>query len=210
MTDEKTFPPLLNHIEQFLTLLDNLRTVAGDQPKRLAAFYSQSSAVREAAEKLQECERELKYNLEWFGRKRLGPVASRFEQAWAEYQDRWAPAIAYGSFYERLEKRNAPTASSFRELNPYSPEVGRGLMSRSDQEEPDPDRDEFFDPVRHDGGDAVALGVDHWRGEVHRAKVVAKNARFRSTPILSVTRRTMRLYFSSGAVISLVGTTTSL
>ena len=41
MTEEKTFPPMLNQIEQFLTLFENLRTVAGDEPKRLATFYSQ-------------------------------------------------------------------------------------------------------------------------------------------------------------------------
>jgi len=105
MTEEETFPPILNHVEQFLALFDNLRMVAGDEPKRLATFYSQSSAVREAAERLERCERELEYNLEWFGRKRLGPVASRFEQAWAEYQDHWAPAIGYGSFCELLERK---------------------------------------------------------------------------------------------------------
>ena len=175
MTEEKTFPPVLNHTETVLALFDNLRKVAGDEPKRLATFYSQSSTVREAAEKLQECELELKYNLEWFGRKRLGPVASRFEQAWAEYQDQWAPAIAYGSFCETLGERSASHAAEFRELNPYNPDLGRNLylMRRPEQEKLDPDRDEFLDPVRHDGGDALALGVDHWRGEVRRAKLIA-------------------------------------
>jgi hypothetical protein len=39
---------LLNQFEQFLALFENLKTVAGE-PKRLATFYSVSSAVRDAA-----------------------------------------------------------------------------------------------------------------------------------------------------------------
>jgi hypothetical protein len=174
MSEEGTFLPILDHIEQFRALFENHKTVAGSEPKRLATFYSQSSAIRDAAEKLAESAGELTYNLEWFGAKRLGPVSAGFEQAWEEYKDRWAPAIAYGSFCERLAKTDESSASNFRKLNPYNPDIGRGLMLRPrEQEEPDPDRDKFFDPVRHDGGDALALGVDHWRGEVHRAKLIA-------------------------------------
>jgi len=42
------------------------------------------------------------------------------------------------------EKGDASNASEFRRLNPYNPDLGRGLMFRPEREEPDPDREEFF------------------------------------------------------------------
>jgi hypothetical protein len=69
---------------------------------------------------------------------------------------------------------NSANAAEFRESFPY--DTYFTAVSRAEpqvHEEPDPRHDEFFDPVRHDGGLAFTLGVDHWRGEVHRAKVIA-------------------------------------
>ncbi len=154
---------LLSQFEQFLALFENLKAVAGE-PKRLATFYSESSAIRDAAKKVEESALDLEYSVFWFGPKRSGPVSAGFERAWEDYQDRWASAIAYGSFCNRHGK-----------LFPsYNPDIGRVLMFRPrEQQEPDPERDDVFDPSRHDGGLALTLGVDHWRGEVHKAKVIA-------------------------------------
>lgn len=83
---------ILNQFEQFLILFENLKTVAGE-PKRLATFDSESSAIRDAAKRLEESALDLTHNLEWFGQKRLRPVRSQFEQAWLDYQTQWVPAI---------------------------------------------------------------------------------------------------------------------
>jgi hypothetical protein len=48
----ETFPDLLKHFEQFLALFANLKAIAGE-PKRLATFYPESSAIRDAAEKVE-------------------------------------------------------------------------------------------------------------------------------------------------------------
>jgi len=164
-----TFPDLLTHFEQFLTLFEQLKRVAGE-PKRLAEFYSESSTIRDAAEKVEETAGDLAYNLEWFGSKRLGPVSSRFEQAWEEYREQWEPAIRYGSMCSDVPDE----AAEFRKLRPYDKYLAAFSKRESAKhEEPDPKHDEFFDPVRHDGALALSLGIDHWRGEIHRAKVVA-------------------------------------
>ncbi len=49
---------LLKQVGEFLDLFDKLKKVAGD-PKRLAAFYGESSAIRDAAEKLENSALEL-------------------------------------------------------------------------------------------------------------------------------------------------------
>jgi len=159
---------ILNQFEQFLVLFENLKTAAGE-PERLATFYSESSAIRDAAESLTECALELEYVDLWFGPKRFERVSTGFEEAWDDYRERWAPAIAYGSFCER--HKDLPRFQ-------YTPELGRTLMFRDrEQQEPDPQSDAIFDPSRHDGGLALTLGVDHWRSEVHRANVVANKCK---------------------------------
>jgi hypothetical protein len=49
---------LLNQFEQFLALFEKLKSVAGE-PKRLATFYVESSAIRDAAIRLGEFALEL-------------------------------------------------------------------------------------------------------------------------------------------------------
>ena len=165
---------ILDQFERFRVLFENLKTVAGE-PQRLIVFYSESSAIRDAAESLTECACELEYDAFWYGPKRFASLRAGFEREWDDYQERWAPAIAYGSFCELCRK--AEPAFDFRKLTPYSPELGRGLMFRPrEQEKPDPVQDDFFDPRRHNGGLALTLGIDHRRSEVHRAKVVANKS----------------------------------
>ncbi len=169
----KSMSGILDQFEQFLVLFENLKTIAGE-PSRLAAFYSESAAIRDAAESLAEYALQLEYDTKWFGPKRFNSVISGFEQAWDEYQDRWAPAVAYGSFHERLKKNYSEMPFSA----PYTPELGRGLMFKPrKQEEPNPKVDDLFDPARHDGGLALALGLDHLRSEVHDAEVVARKCK---------------------------------
>ncbi len=161
---------ILKLIEQFLALFSSVKVIAGE-PTRLNTFYSESSAIRDAAEKLTESALDLEYHVKWFGPKRIGSVASGFGQAWEDCQERWAPAIAYASFCEHVGKE---VGSLTKTHNPYSPDLGRNLMQRPRAvERPDPERDEFFDPVRHDGGSVLELGIDHWRSEIHDAKFVA-------------------------------------
>jgi len=52
---------LLQHFEQFLVLFENLKAIAGE-PERLATFYGESSAIRDAATKLEEAAFELQYD----------------------------------------------------------------------------------------------------------------------------------------------------
>ena len=157
---------LLNQFEQFLALFENLKTVAGE-PNRLATFYSESSAIRDAAERLENFAMDLGYSI-LFGPKRWGPVPAGFRQAWAEYEFSWGPAIAYGSTCYLLRE----SLPEFRRVVPYNPDIARGMyrgqyrgLHQPCDDAPDPERDDFFDPRRHDGGSALKLGVEYWRSE---------------------------------------------
>ena len=91
-------------------------------------------------------------------------MSAGFEQAWEEYHKKWAPAIDYGKVFKDSDLRNH---------FPYDRYFAAVKAKIFEQEEPNPECDDFFDPGRHDGGLALTLGIDHWRGEVNRAKVIA-------------------------------------
>ena len=148
----------LNKFEQFLTLFESLKTVAGE-PKRLATFYSESSAIRDAADKLGTHAGELARLLS--DRKRFGRVPPGFEQAWTEYSARWVPAIDHASLSDFF----APTI----EFGPYDPDNPYAAFPQANKptepQEPDPEDEDKFYPQYHDGGSALKLGVNYWRSE---------------------------------------------
>jgi hypothetical protein len=127
------------------------------EPKRLATFYSESSKIRDAAEKLSAHAGELAGLLS--DRKRFGRVPVGFEQAWAEYFAQWAPAIAHGVLRDLFEG----TRIKIGLYDPDRPSF-RGSQIH-ERQEPDPEDDDKFIPQRHDGGSALKLGVDYWRSE---------------------------------------------
>jgi hypothetical protein len=86
-------------------------------------------------------------NAFWFGPKRQSPVTSRFDQAWVEYQTQWAPAIKYGSLCDTFLK--GKSKYDLRKESPYDPNDWN-LNPDPEHQEPDPERDDFFDPARHD------------------------------------------------------------
>ena len=147
-------PVRLNKFEQFLTLFEGLKSVAGN-PTRLAAFYSESSAIRDAADGLTDCAGELHQLLS--DRKRIGRVPPGFEPAWDDYRAKWAPAIDHGSISDFLKI----------EFGPYDPDNPYAAFPQANEthepREPDPEDDENFIPQYHDGGSALRLGVDYWR-----------------------------------------------
>ena len=145
----------LNKFEQFLTLFESLKTIAGE-PTRLAAFYSESSTICDAADKLSDFAGKLKQLLS--DRKRFGRVPPTFEKAWAEYWDRWTPAISHAWISHEF----GPALK----IGPYDPDRPSVQGSRTNEpREPDPEDDDKFVPQDHDGGLALKLGVDYWRSE---------------------------------------------
>src|SRR5579862_9787575 len=78
----------LNQFEQFLVLFEKLKTVAGE-PRRLASFYAESSAIRDAVKNIQDFtgrSGQLERRAILWGPKRFSQVPRGFEKAWNEYK----------------------------------------------------------------------------------------------------------------------------
>ena len=139
-------PMAARRFEEFLTLFDGLKAVAGE-PKRLAAFYTESSAIREAVKKLQGFVDDFERAAFFMSARRFGRVPAGFEQAWSEYQTRWLPAISHARFCDLFHRKAE-----------YAPE-NDAVLQEGERKEPD------FDPRFHDGGLSLKLALDYWRSE---------------------------------------------
>ena len=148
----------LTQFEQFLTLFENLKSVAGE-PKRLATFYAESSVISGAAERLQDFANDLRRRVFISGPKRFGQVPPQFEQAYREYETVWSPAISH-AFLCDLFGMVVP----YDPNDPYAAFKDAAIKDR-EPDEPNPEDDDNFHPELHDGGSALKLGINYWRSE---------------------------------------------
>src|SRR5260370_40840970 len=89
----------LSPTEEFIVLFNNLKQAAGNSPARIAAFYKESKAIRDALRALHgflartDLERRV-----FHGRKVVVPRAAGFEAAWKEYAEKWRFRVSRPAF----------------------------------------------------------------------------------------------------------------
>jgi hypothetical protein len=140
----------LSAFEEFVALLENLKSAAHDSPERLVGFFDQSEAIRRAVQAFETFLRRTDFERRVFygPRKHFGQVPAPFQAAWDDYQRRWAGALAH------LFLRVIEPAADF--------DPGRSV-TRPEPEPPEPADEDSFDPLWHDGGAALELGIDYLR-----------------------------------------------
>jgi hypothetical protein len=167
----------LRPTEEFIALFNNLKTATGGSPERVLRFYKDSTSIRDALHALHDflarsdLERRVLH-----GRKVLIPRAAGFEDAWNEYYAKWRfkvirpefdwDAIDWDALIANYEPDHPtppehPTPRNERVWEGEQVEAELAAMA-SEPERPDPETDASFDPIRHDGGAAIELGVDRW------------------------------------------------
>jgi hypothetical protein len=148
--------PHLNPFEQFLSLFQKLKAAAGT-PQRLASFYQESSALRDTTAEFEDyVGRSGQFERRVFlsGPKRFSQVPAGFEKAWEEYKGQWAYAIANAELSELVGTRV-----------PFNPDLMKPTDT-TDRAEPDLTQHTEFDPMHHDGGAALQLGIDYLSSEL--------------------------------------------
>ncbi len=89
------------------------------------------------------------------GPRRVSQVPAEFEAEWEDYKTRWDYAIANAQLGELVGARQ-----------PYTPEL-HDRNRVPDLGDPDPEYDEEFGPMFHDGGAALRLGTDYLWSELN-------------------------------------------
>ena len=119
-------------------------------PQRLVTFHDQKLAMSRAVTQLDTFLLRTDFERRKFANQKLHwQVPAEFEDEWKEYREKWAPACAH------LEMRDVwPEAFGHYDPNERYKTKGKKL------ERPDPEVDSAFNPLYHDGGAAVEIGVD--------------------------------------------------
>lgn len=142
----------ISEFEQFLLLFNQLQATAGT-PSRFKTFYSESAPIRRAGDALESFLMRTDFERKKFhGPKRFLQVPANFENRWREFKEDWQPLLYDIIFADLLP---------LLELEPdYDPEA------KTDQlVSPDPETDSNFDPMCHDGGAALDLGIGYLEHE---------------------------------------------
>jgi hypothetical protein len=154
----------LNQFEEFLARFDQLKRKGGT-PQRLVALVDRRKEMSDAVAALFEFLRrsDLERRLLYTSRKVFIQAPPAFDAAWADYKDRWLPALNYITLRGAgLEPANLDSLSD------------RG----SDElEAPDPESEDSFDPSSHDGGAAVDLGIEQLEIEAQSEPIDDKTER---------------------------------
>ena len=149
MSREKNVAAGLVPLEQFILLFNNLKEAAGNSPERVRLFYKDSKAIRDALQV-------------------FIPRAAGFEAAWKEYEAKWRFRVVW----PEPEVMSDDEFLEFLEYVPVNPSIAtderpiatderpwRGEQielepptTEDEPEGPDPEFEDSFDPLRHDGG----------------------------------------------------------
>ena len=140
--------------EEFIALLERVRTTAKDCPERVVTFFDQSKEISETVVALNRFLRDTDFERRvFYGRdKIIDRAPPRFQEQWDDYDRRWAPAfslLTLQSLFPETKLDYAPKS------------VGAKLAP----DPPDPETDETFDPLWHDGGAAFELGIEQLETE---------------------------------------------
>src|SRR5262249_46548705 len=135
--------------DQFIAFFENLKAAAKGNPRTLVTFYDKSEAIHQAADALESFLRRTDFERRMFHgpRKRFAQVPDQFESAWKEYETAWAPALSHLKLLSIFPKMMfIETTSPPRDVP----------LPR-----PDPSEEDSFDPLSHDGGAALKMGIDY-------------------------------------------------
>ena len=144
----------LNSFEQFILLFEAVKRAAKDNPRQLRNFYDESNTIREAVDGLRFWLMRMDFERRVFhgSRKHFPQVPVDFEKAWAEYKELWETPVttAWTAGLDREMDKLFPVLPPAEPLD--SPKIWIG---------PDPDYEEEFDPLEHDGGKALEMGIQY-------------------------------------------------
>jgi len=169
MKTERNMAAGLTLSEQFIALFNSLKEAAGNSPERVPVFYKDSKAIREALGALHNfLERTDLERRAFHSQKVVIPRAAGFEAAWKEYDAKWRfrviwPELSSVSVFswEELEKILDEPAPSRPSYDWKGQTVEREPTTTNGEFETlDPETEDTFDPLRHDGGAAIQLGIE--------------------------------------------------
>jgi hypothetical protein len=155
--------------EEFVALFNNLKEAAGNSPERLAVFYNQSEAIRDALQALHSfLARSDLERRAFHGQKLVIARAEGFEAAWHEYEAKWrvrvnSPQQVLNELIglELFEEPDPVRSAALREKLWKGAQIEPELSGNDGEPEgPDPEIDDTFDPLRHNGGLAIDRGIE--------------------------------------------------
>jgi hypothetical protein len=138
--------------EQFILLFNNLKNAAGGNPQRVRTFYKDSELIRRSLHALDTFldKTDLERRVFHGPQKLILQVPAEFEAAWNEYDSEW-----------RFQQVLDPSWGLEEILDPtLLPEVEQRPTEESIPGAPDPEEEDSFDPLLHDGGAAIQLGIE--------------------------------------------------
>lgn len=146
-----------NILEQFLMLFNAVKRAAGNEPSRLATFYQQHQTINTAVNEFYTFMSRGDFERRVFhAPKKYHPqTPAGFERAFKDYKDNWELPIAACLNHALLELLEM--------------DFGEGEADKAqsiDAQEvyvPDPNLEDSFDPLLHDGGKALPMAF--WAAE---------------------------------------------
>jgi hypothetical protein len=144
----------MNSFEQFMLLFNELKRHAGT-PQRLVSFHDASAELKTAVARLRTWMRKTDFERRLLADKKIFQhVPGGFEESWTEYERDWAPALGH-LLMRNIWPEESGTYDPTRRVHPSS-DIEPDLVA------PDPEHETSFDPMHHDGGAALQLGIDLW------------------------------------------------
>lgn len=141
-----------NKLEHFVYLFNKLKNAAKNDPQKLEVFYKQNSRMKKAADDLfffvsfGDFERRVFHG----GSKYIPQSPEGFSREWKEYKEIWSGSL-FDCIFE-IDLDELISVSADKTTN------GNSTAQREiELESPDPDFDDEFNPLLHDGGKAFDM-----------------------------------------------------
>ena len=173
----------LTAFEQFIVLFKDMKRAAKDSPQRLKNFYRESDTVRQTTENLLSwlCRTDFERRVFHGPRKHFAQVPVDFEKEWSEYKEFWANPVvtawAKNLSLEELKELAGDEAEDYFHSFQSNDDEDNGNEDLSLEDDfpklssikpvdhprggapPNADYESEFDPLKHDGGAALELGI---------------------------------------------------
>jgi hypothetical protein len=149
-----------------MVLFNKLKETTKDSPERARLFYPGNAAIRDALDALEDflSRTDLERRVFHGPRKLFRQVPAEFEAAWKEYDVKWRfrriprPATPLEELILSPDETPSPPPDPCPPYEYVEPQAPAG---QREAEVPDPEHEDSFDPIRHDGGAALELGIDY-------------------------------------------------
>lgn len=160
----------LSELKTFLFFFNNLKTAARNNPENVLWLYKQSRPARDALDALHGFLARTDFERRFLhGGKVVRSTAPEFEAAWNEYAEKWRfhvtrPGIAIPIRLNDSDPDPDPDGSVLAgrvEQAWKESEIERDPSPVIELVAPDPETEDSFDPIKHDGGAAIQLGIQY-------------------------------------------------